>query len=182
MDSRLTDIVLCLDIKNFISYDFEKLIINYPLISKIFLFNCESASIKEFRKSFIISQKEILSNDNCGCINKYSKILNISFYTEALTFNTCLNRKVAIDRFGFIKNCLSMTKVYGNIYEIDINTILDQSQFTYLWEINKDKILVCKDCEFRYCCLDCRAFLQNPDDNYSKPQKCNYDPYLGKYI
>ncbi|HLT42986.1 MAG TPA: hypothetical protein VKZ95_09805, partial [Sphingobacteriaceae bacterium] len=38
---------------------------------------------------------------------------------------------------------------------------------------------VCKDCEFRYICQDCRAYLKNSDDLYSKPLKCTYNPYEG---
>ena len=34
-----------------------------------------------------------------------------------------------------------------------------------------------KDCKFRYICTDCRAYLANPNDMYSKPLKCNYNPY-----
>lgn len=34
--------------------------------------------------------------------------------------------------------------------------------FKDLWAINKDKILVCQDCEFRYICTDCRAYLEMP--------------------
>jgi len=41
---------------------------------------------------------------------------------------------------------------------------------------NKDKIDVCKDCEYRYACLDCRCFRMN-EDIYSKPKKCKYNPY-----
>lgn len=42
-------------------------------------------------------------------------------------------------------------------------------------EYKKDNIKVCKDCELRYNCIDCRAGHQV--DNGSKPVGCNYDPY-----
>ena len=45
--------------------------------------------------------------------------------------------------------------------------------------IQKDQIAVCKDCEFRYICTDCRAYKEDPEDDYSKPLKCGYDPYTG---
>jgi hypothetical protein len=40
---------------------------------------------------------------------------------------------------------------------------------------------VCKDCEFRYICTDCRAYLEDPYNEYSKPLKCGYDPYTGEW-
>ena len=53
--------------------------------------------------------------------------------------------------------------------------------FKEKWGISKDHISVCRDCEFRYACSDCRAYLENPEDAFSKPLKCGYDPYSGKW-
>ncbi len=44
------------------------------------------------------------------------------------------------------------------------------------WRIKKDMIDVCKICEFRYICPDCRVFITDDTDILSKPKKCNYDP------
>jgi hypothetical protein len=30
-------------------------------------------------------------------------------------------------------------------------------------------------------CSDCRAYVENPNDLYSKPLKCGYDPYTTKW-
>ncbi len=30
-------------------------------------------------------------------------------------------------------------------------------------------------------CTDCRAYVEDPNDNLSKPLKCGYDPYTGKW-
>lgn len=54
---------------------------------------------------------------------------------------------------------------------------LEHPDFKKYWYIHKDQIEVCKDCEFRYICTDCRAYLEDPDNLYSKPLKCGYDPY-----
>ena len=53
--------------------------------------------------------------------------------------------------------------------------------FKKYWFINKDQIAVCKDCEFRYICTDCRAYIENPEDMYSKPLKCAYNPYTSEW-
>jgi hypothetical protein len=51
------------------------------------------------------------------------------------------------------------------------------SNFKQVGNIIKDQVEVCKDCEFRYVCTDCRAFLEKPEDIYSKPLKCGYNPF-----
>jgi len=53
------------------------------------------------------------------------------------------------------------------------------SQFQTLWSITKDKVNKCKVCEFRMVCPDCRIFIEDPNDIYSAPLKCGYDPYTG---
>ena len=53
-------------------------------------------------------------------------------------------------------------------------------EFKKVWSVNKDQIKICRDCEFRYMCSDCRAYTEDPKDIYSKPLKCGYDPYTNK--
>ncbi len=57
--------------------------------------------------------------------------------------------------------------------------VKNESSFKQYWSIKKDQIDTCKVCEFRYMCTDCRVFIENSDDLYSKPSKCNYNPYTG---
>lgn len=97
------------------------------------------------------------------------------------TRNGCLDKKVTIDRHGNIKNCPSMSESYGNIKGITIREVLNNPNFTKWWYICKDQIDICKDCEFRYSCTDCRAFTEN-GDMYRKPTKCGYNPYTGKWV
>ncbi len=118
----------------------------------------------------------------CGIINKenlhYSKLY---LHNLLKTRNGCLDRKISIDKNGNIKNCPSMKKEFGNIREVSIKDVLQDDEFKKYWSINKDNISICKACEFRYNCTDCRAFLQKADDIYSKPLKCGYDPNTCKW-
>jgi SPASM domain peptide maturase of grasp-with-spasm system len=70
-----------------------------------------------------------------------------------------------------------MTKDYGNISSTTLQEALNHPDFKKYWNITKDKISACKDCEFRHICTDCRAYIENPEDIYSKPLKCGYNPY-----
>lgn len=70
-----------------------------------------------------------------------------------------------------------MRESFGNIKDDTLVAAVEKSGFKQYWHLTKDQINVCKDCEFRYICTDCRAYLENPDDIYSKPLKCGYNPY-----
>ena len=117
----------------------------------------------------------------CGVVHPRYFATNVETFTEARRFNSCLHRKIAIDARGEIRNCPSLPKSYGNIRDTSLHSALAQRDFTALWAINKDQIEVCKDCEFRYICVDCRAYLTDANDLYSKPAKCGYDPYSAEW-
>ena len=116
---------------------------------------------------------------DCGNISKTKFLVDIPFYAESIKHNTCLNRKIAISTTGEIKNCPSFKNSFGNVNKISLKNVLNNSNFTDIWHINKEQIKVCKDCEFRRICTDCRAYTVDEADIYSKPKKCNYNPYKG---
>ena len=70
-----------------------------------------------------------------------------------------------------------MRESFGNINTTKLIDALSRPGFKKYWNITKDQISICKDCEFRHVCTDCRAYIENPDDIYSKPLKCGYNPY-----
>jgi len=127
---------------------------------------------------YIIFIENQLKNEQCcGVINSNYFTINTKLFTESLKYNSCLNKKISIDKDGQIKNCPSMKQSFGNISDTTLEECLNLKDFKKYWDINKDQIEVCKDCEFRYICTDCRAYKENPDNDYSKPLKCGYDPY-----
>jgi SPASM domain peptide maturase of grasp-with-spasm system len=125
-------------------------------------------------QSITFIKQEVNSANCCGNISTSYFSINISSYTEALSFNTCLNKKISIDVHGNIKNCPSMENSFGTIESESLFSVIKKTKFKKLWAVNKDQINGCKDCQFRYICTDCRAFVENV---YDKPKKCNYDPY-----
>lgn len=117
----------------------------------------------------------------CGNINSSYFSVNVPLFTEAKSHNSCLNRKMSIDTKGNIKNCPSMVNSYGHILDTTLKEVVKKPAFKKLWEINKDQIDTCMDCEFRYMCTDCRAYIEDSADILSKPSKCNYDPYTATW-
>lgn len=118
----------------------------------------------------------ITSANCCGIINKDNFVFP-KFprdFIEGIVRNKCLNRKISISVTGEIKNCPSMNISYGNIKKESLKEVYSNKKFQSFWYITKDKISICKDCEYRYVCNDCRAFAKS---KFGKPSKCSYDPY-----
>ncbi len=125
----------------------------------------------------IFTKEKLTSNKCCGNIDISYFTLNLFNFTESKNHNSCLNQKISIDLKGDIKNCPGVNDSYGNIMNTQLKSVCENETFNNKWNITKDQITVCKDCEFRYMCTDCRAYIDDPDDIRSKPLKCGYNPY-----
>ena len=124
-----------------------------------------------------ISEQHIKSCLDCGVVSSNYFSPNVKTFTESLAYNSCLHGKISVDVNGIIKNCPSMKEGFGYVEKIRLEDALNARTFKQLWVVTKDQIDVCKDCEFRYVCTDCRAYVEEPEDPLSKPLKCGYDPY-----
>jgi SPASM domain peptide maturase of grasp-with-spasm system len=134
--------------------------------------------VSESEMGNIYFMQEIVTGTiHCGKIVSEIFAINVKNFTESLHHNSCLNRKISLDVEGNIKNCPSMSQSFGNIKDTTLQEALDHPDFKKYWNVTKDQIEVCKDCEFRYICTDCRGYIENPEDMYSKPLKCGYNPY-----
>lgn len=122
---------------------------------------------------------------SCGLIDLKNINLDRGFYLEAKHYNSCLNKKISIDKEGNIKNCPSMPQSFGNIRDTTLENARNHPEFRKYWNLTKDSIEVCRDCEFRYICTDCRAYTEQTSISKgidtSKPLKCGYDPYTGEW-
>lgn len=125
----------------------------------------------------IVTEQKVEGNLCCGTVLPEYFSINIKTISESKNHNSCLNRKISIDSEGNIKNCPSMPTSFGNIKDTTLQEALNYPEFKKYWNLTKDQVAVCKDCEFRYICTDCRAYLEDPEDIFSKPLKCGYNPY-----
>jgi SPASM domain peptide maturase of grasp-with-spasm system len=122
----------------------------------------------------------------CGIVSSDNFNTNLNKHIEAINHNSCLYKKMGIDKDGNIKNCPSMPQSFGNIQNSTLEQALNHKDFKKYWNLTKDKIEVCKDCEFRYICTDCRAYTEQIHTDkegldISKPLKCGYNPYTGEW-
>lgn len=126
-------------------------------------------------------KQEVGSNAHCGQVRPAYFTIGTQSFLEAAKFNSCLNRKLSVDTRGEIRNCPSLPASFGNVADTSLHSVVMQQRFRELWEVNKDQVEVCKDCEFRYICPDCRALVRDPGDRLSKPAKCGYNPYTAQW-
>lgn len=135
----------------------------------------------DLQTTLVYTGEKIDSEACCGNVATRNFNWKIEAFTEAMRFNSCLNKKIGIDKRGAIKNCPSMSRSYGDLHSTPLAKVVENAEFRKPWQVNKDQVLVCRDCEFRYICHDCRAYLQNPGEPLSKPAKCRYDPYQARW-
>lgn len=156
----------------------------YPILNKIYI---HYSGDENKNNSELLSYITKSPKKSCGSVDSCFFSCNQQSYQEAKSFNSCLNNKISIDKDGFIKNCLSMSQSFGNINDnVPLESAIDHPKFKQYWRLTKDSIDVCKDCEFRYICTDCRAYtdqtsVNNDGLDVSKPLKCGYDPYTGHW-
>lgn len=170
---------------SFSKKELDKLLKRHPRIHSIILFNSPEEKNHEplwVKMGYLIYvKKNILNEKHCGIIRSDYFYSNIKLFSESQSHNSCLNRKISIDVEGNIRNCPSMLLSFGNIKDTKLSEALNHKDFKKYWNITKDEISICKDCEFRYICTDCRAYIESPEDDYSKPLKCGYCPYTNKW-
>jgi len=145
-------------------------------------YGAQGTSAKLVAVEIEMTTKKLESDLDCGSITK-KQLLRPSTptFNELHHFNGCLNRKISIDENGQVRNCPAMGRTFGHHQSVTLSDIVAAPSFQRAWTARKDEIKVCQDCQYRYACTDCRAFLEDPDSEDSKPLKCGYDPYTDSW-
>jgi radical SAM protein with 4Fe4S-binding SPASM domain len=105
-------------------------------------------------------------------------------YSRNKRGNSCWFGKAAITYSGDVIPCpFARSQIVGNVVEQDFAEIISGEGMQSLWNLNNDRIEVCKDCEYRYLCTDCRPWAYGFTGNiFSKYPRCTYDPYAGNWM
>lgn len=161
----------------------EFLLMNSRFRYIVFMNSPENNSIKneELGLAHLEYKTNTLDFNDCGNVCKDLFVYDSEHFFEAHTYNTCLNRKVYISQNGLMRNCPLMNRIFGNIRQLSIKEIVNSPGFQDLWHVRKDEIDVCKDCEYRFVCTDCRHYIKEKENIHSQPSKCKYNPYIGKW-
>ena len=107
----------------------------------------------------------------------FRRPLSKAFVQRCLSGHNCFSRRLYFAADLTVYPCVMERRLsHGNLRGAHLADILRED----ILSMNKDSITECRDCEFRYCCHDCR-----PDANGqsldAKAWYCTYDPVLGKW-
>jgi SPASM domain peptide maturase of grasp-with-spasm system len=124
-------------------------------------------------ESRITHTSEILYPNQKEHISLEYMMVDLKMFSESQQFNAALNRKISIDSEGKIKNYISHEKCYGIVNENNIKNIYESQSFRRLWNINKDNILKCKECPYRYACINNTDLVQEENGFWRMTNPCN---------
>jgi len=160
-----------------------KLCMDHQWVSRVLVHSSPFDDTKQLvpLSVYVVFQKARFNPADCGQVEIGYFAVNIAHFSEAQSFNTCLNRKISITPSGDIKNCPSMLRSLGNVKTTPLADAIKHPSLVRLGSITKDQIEVCRDCEFRYICTDCRAHTRDYRNPYAKPRGCGYDPYTAAW-
>jgi len=157
-------------------------IINEVFSETIDLFIAESPGkdiIDRFRET-CLAKNRLSTFHECNKWNIGEIQVDIHNFFYSRQFNPCLGHQVAIDIGGEIRPCLWSAIEIGHITRYNLKDLIVAGTFDKYWMLSKDEIEVCKDCECRYNCLDCRVFGEETGTmSAAKPLFCDFDPYPG---
>lgn len=122
------------------------------------------------KKAAYRTQAEFMQTDRETFIRRYNG-------------NGCWQGKLAVSSTGFVHPCImSREGDSGNVREQSLKEIIEGPLRKY-WDLSYDRVEVCRDCEYRYACKDCRPVtVGSTGELTAKSIHCSYDPYAGEWV
>lgn len=115
-------------------------------------------------------------------ISRNSITVSRRLFYESYQYNTYFNQKVYFSPLGDVSNGELNLKSYGNILNDFLIDIVQKTDFTQYNSVTKDRIVACRDCELRRCCVDSRVpHILNSNDLWGFDTECPYNPYIAKW-
>lgn len=97
-------------------------------------------------------------------------------------WNACWAGKLTITAAGDALPCvMGRSERVGNVGQESLAEILAGPRLRALWGLTKDEVAVCRDCEYRYACGDCRPLALAEGDLHGAMPRCTYDPTRGDW-
>ncbi|AZT89313.1 radical SAM protein [Caldicellulosiruptor changbaiensis] len=105
---------------------------------------------------------------------------NLHTFMFLKNYNCCYGEKIAISENGDVFPCIMSRQLkLGNIREISkLYKIFNTDFYYFLKKLNKDKIEGCKECAYRYGCIDCRALEMAATNKLTGMEYCEFAKQL----
>jgi len=126
------------------------------------------------------TNKDVINN------SKFSKpefFINEEMLKKACFTNTCWYGKFAITETGAVIPCVfERNIVMGDLKKQSVQEILGSETLKKHWFLTLNQVNICKDCEFKYSCRDCRPLgIGICGDIFDKNPRCTYNPHTGEW-
>lgn len=121
--------------------------------------------------------------------NPVLKLKRPNFRTDRAAFernryaNSCWHGRLSVSTDGTVYPCeFERNIVYGNVRQASLPDILAGEAVRRYWYLSFDHITLCRDCEYRFACRDCRpmAYAERGRMTDQNP-RCCYDPASGRW-
>ncbi len=125
---------------------------------------------------------------------RYGLMLRPNFTAETETVphyytgHSCLLGKITVTEFGDVLPCIfSRDNIVGNVLVApSLEAVLRGPVLKRIWYATKDGVMVCRDCEYRYVCFDCRPLSEGASAGKAgyldaPYPRCTYNPYTGEW-
>jgi radical SAM protein with 4Fe4S-binding SPASM domain len=100
----------------------------------------------------------------------------LQFFERCQEYHPCLGGILTVSSDGDVYICRVMReKSLGSVVDTKLCEIMRnrKEEIKKFWHLTRDKITPCRDCEYRYSCMDCRAI----EEDMYRTNLCGYDPY-----
>ncbi|MGH1388251.1 grasp-with-spasm system SPASM domain peptide maturase [Kordia sp.] len=179
---RSFELFLPFDASKNVEY-FNQLTIKNNRIYSIHIYDANERKVEilDEIKTPLFYHSETLEANSPHVSNSSNFLVNKDMFMESQHHNTFFNRKIYINEAGEIKNAPNCEEVFGQVDQDALESILKEEGFQKYWNINKDTIAVCKDCEHRYMCMSDRKPLKKVNELWQLEGKCAYNPYEAEW-
>lgn len=150
-------------------------------ISLIVKISVEEEYQEKSERGIFINLNDDIINNKFSYKDESEFSPNLDLFMESKMFNSFHNRRVYINTSGEVFRHEDDNINFGNIKKIDLMEVLVKPNFNKYWEISKDNIEICSDCEYRYMCVDNRVPEVKNNSLFRFNSPCNYNPYTSEW-
>ncbi len=99
--------------------------------------------------------------------------------------NHCWFSKIAVTENGDVLPCpLARKEIIANLHSDNFWEIVEKENLSSYWDMSRENVEICKDCEYRFFCRDCRPLEKSTSKSNKLNQRtsyCLYNPYTGEW-
>ena len=151
-------------------------------LSKVYFYGSELPLDFALNPLFELREKNFQRCQKRACVDGDFCQIQESIVRFNMRYNSCWGTVIAITGDGCVRPCVHSETIIGRVEEAlkDVDGLLEK--MTPFWTQNKDKVDVCRECEFRYVCFDCRELSMRRYGRMDGPNPlCGYDPRSGEW-